>query len=156
MSNDVLGNDDFEGGEKVSGGFDGPTWAPHYSEFNEKRSAELLAKLGTGSSMASKVVGKLVAFSAWGRRIYGVRIDETTTVKLPEHSTLYTALGMVKVGARVKIEYKGRGQAKAGRQAPILYDVTAEKGGACDARADALKIHRREDPDEAGFPPADD
>jgi hypothetical protein len=159
MSNEKqMGGDDFDGGERVSGGFEGPTWAPHYSEFNDKRRGELLAKLGAGSSDAPAIVGRLKAFSAWGRRIYGVQIDETTIAKLPEHQTLYTALGMVRLGARVKIVYKGRAdKAKPGRQAPILYDVFTEKGGSCDMRADALKVHRREDREavdpEADFPP---
>lgn len=143
-----------EGAKSVGGSFDGPSWCPHYADFNEKRQAEMLAKHGAGSFVGPAIRGKLSIFEGWGRSLYGVEI-EGRIFHVPEHTALYMALNKIKVGAEVYIADAGQAKkAKPGRQPARIYEVLVPDSAAVltSARADALKIKRKDDEDDGAIP----
>jgi hypothetical protein len=145
-------------GEKASGGFDGPSWLPHFVEFADSVIKTKLEKVGAGSSTRKDLAGRVVIASAWGRRLYFIDVpmkDKTTKrVHVPEHTSLYGVLNGIELRSLVRISYVGRGKAKPGQTAPHLYDVTAEKGKILGTpRPDALAIMSKRELDDV---PADD
>ena len=138
-----------EGAKVVGGAFDGPSWCPHYADYNEKRQAELLQKHNDGSFVGPAIRGELVIFEGWGRKLYGVRI-EGRWFHVPEHQALYNALNRIKVGAEVYIEATGTAKkSKPGQQAARIYDVLCPNVADVfdEARPDALTIKRSGDQD---------
>lgn len=140
----------FDDGERVSGGFDGPSWMPQLVEFSDKVIQQKLAKANPGSSARVTITGALTVAYAWGRKLYFVDIvlkdKSTTRVHAPEHASLYGCLNSIEIGARVKLTYAGRGKAKAGHAAPVLYEVIAERGKSLpEPRKDALVILKRDE-----------
>ena len=148
-----------EGAKAVGGTFDGPSWCPHYADFNEKRQAEMLQKHNDGSFVGPAIRGELTIFDGWGRKLYGIKL-EGRTFHVPEHQALYNALNRIRVGAEVYIEAAGLAKkAKPGQQPARIYDVLCPTpADVCDeARADSLTIKRKGDTEaEAEFPPSDE
>lgn len=146
-------------GEKASGGFDGPSWQPNLVEFSTEVIRMKLEKLGKGSSYRPEIAGTLVVGTAWGKSLYFLDVplkDKTSTrVHLPEHFSLYGSLGLVEVGAKVRLKYVGRAKkAKPGQTAPVLYEVIGEKGRVLSQkRADALEVISSNDPDASDASP---
>lgn len=142
----------FDGGEKVSGGFTGPSWMPHLVEFSDTVIKQKLANVGAGSSIRATIAGFLREMNAWGKRLYFVDIPVKggafTRVHVPEHEALYGSLGAIKVGARVQLTYVGRGKAKPNQSAPHVYEVVAEKGSVGARRADALNVVKKQEAEE--------
>lgn len=146
-----------EGAKAVGGTFDGPSWCPHYADFNEKRQAEMLAKHNAGSFVGPAIRGKLATFEGWGRLLYGVEL-EGRIFHVPEHAALYNALNRIQVGAEVYIEATGVAKkSKPGQQPARIYEVLAVNPSSVSekARPDALTIKRHDDAD-VEFPPSDE
>jgi hypothetical protein len=142
-------------GETLTGGFEGRSWRPdlHPERCDLKESARRakIARIKGGVVTAQVLTGRVAARYAWGRRAYfldALRADgEHETVMLPEHHAIYEALNKVRLGARVYVEYQGRGEAKAGRTPPHRYRVTCihRDDVLPEPRSDALKIVSRDE-----------
>lgn len=149
-------------GDKVSGGFDGPSWVPfHHPDRTKLNAAALREKLeklpgGVASGIdRGQIAGNLVVMFAWGRRAYFLDVKrekspgvmEEIRVKLPEHWSLYSGCNLILLGTPIALRYDGTGKAKDGKQPPHLYSVIAlQKGRTLNKpRKDALTIESIDD-----------
>jgi hypothetical protein len=146
-------------GETLTGGFEGRSWRPdlHPERCDWKESARRakIARIKGGVVTAQVITGRVAARYAWGRRAYfldALRADgEHEAVMLPEHASVYESLNKVRLGARVFLEYQGRGEAKAGRTPPHRYRVTClhRDDVLSEPRPDALRIVSRDEREAA-------
>ena len=140
-------------GETVTGGFTGAQWLPHldysFSTLKPEVIDEQKAKMKCEVIVRKSLTGRLRMKFAWGRKLYfveAVRRGQPEVIKVPEHIPLYEGLNKIRVGALVVLELTGRGEAKPGQNAPILYGVTTVDKGAAFAfpRADSLYVEGKE------------
>jgi len=58
---------------------------------------------------------------------FTIRKDDGSEIKTPSHSVLQDRMSRLDIGDRVKIVFKGEGEAKKGKNAPKLYEVFSKK-----------------------------
>lgn len=116
--------------DEISGGYDGPTWAPHlsddFSPYSAKITRENLSKISQPITR-DRLCGRLTIQEAFGESRYFLtakRNGDDIAILLPAHIGLYNRLDKCNLDAVVSVVCEGRHDAgRNGKQAAFIYAV---------------------------------